>query len=290
MQREHPEDNVITRLVQWAEQQPLVRAMLLTSSRANPAAPVDTLSDYDIILVVSEMTPFSEDENWRHAFGTILVEFRGSDPRHEHESLTQLVVYQDGTKIDYTVWTLDKLKQASAQPQLPDALDVGYRVLLDKDALTANLQPPTYRAHIPPKPTRQEFEALVEEFWWETTYVAKNLWRGELFPARYSFECIIKIDLLRRLLEWHVEFEHDWSLKAGTLGRGLKNRLSPELWTQVENTFVGADMEDNWNALFRAAELFRTVAIVVSQHLGYDYPHSLDERMMTYLNGVRSLD
>jgi aminoglycoside 6-adenylyltransferase len=290
VQSENPEDDVITRLVQWAEQQPLVRALLLTSSRANPAAPVDSLSDYDVILVVSEMPPFSEGEDWLHAFGNILVKFRGSDPRNEHELLTQLVVYEDGTKIDYTVWTLDKLKQVSKQPQLPDALDVGYRALLDKDALTASLQSPTYWAHIPPKPTRQEFEALVEEFWWETTYVAKNLWRGELFPARYSFECVIKIDLLRRLLEWHVEIEHGWSIKPGTLGRGLKNRLSSELWAQVESTFVGADMEENWNALFRTTELFRTVAIEVAQHLGYDYPHTLDERMMVYLNGIRNLD
>ena len=25
--------------------------------------------------------------------------------------------------------------------------------------------------------------ALVEEFWWESTYVAKNLWRDQLLPA-----------------------------------------------------------------------------------------------------------
>jgi aminoglycoside 6-adenylyltransferase len=290
VQSENPEDDVITCLVQWAEQQPLLRALLLTSSRANPAAPVDRLSDYDVIFVVSEMASFAQGEDWLRTFGNILVKFRGSDPRYEHEALTQLVVYEDGTKIDYTVWTLDKLKRASAQPALPDVLDVGYRVLLDKDALTASLQPPTYRAHIPRKPTRQEFEALVEEFWWETTYVAKNLWRGELFPAMYSFECVIKIDLLRRLLEWHFEIRHNWSIKPGTLGRGLKHRLKPELWAQIESTFVGADMEENWDALFRTAELFRIAAIEVAHHLGYDYLHALDERMITYLNGIRNLD
>jgi len=34
-------DQVIEQLIQWAERQPLVRAMVLTSSRALPGAPMD---------------------------------------------------------------------------------------------------------------------------------------------------------------------------------------------------------------------------------------------------------
>jgi aminoglycoside 6-adenylyltransferase len=40
---------VIERLLNWAEHQTLVRAMLLTSSRAIPNAPTDIFSDYDVI-------------------------------------------------------------------------------------------------------------------------------------------------------------------------------------------------------------------------------------------------
>jgi hypothetical protein len=29
---------------------------------------------------------------------------------------------------------------------------------------------------VPVRPSRAEYEALVEEFWWVTTYVAKALW------------------------------------------------------------------------------------------------------------------
>ena len=49
------EQAIIHRLVQWGERQELVRAMLLTSSRTNPVAPVDALSDYDIIVVVTDI-------------------------------------------------------------------------------------------------------------------------------------------------------------------------------------------------------------------------------------------
>ena len=57
------------------------------------------------------------------------------------------------------------------------------RVPLDKDQRTAGWKPPSYQAHIPTRPTEAEYQALVEEFWWVTTYVAKSLWRDELVFA-----------------------------------------------------------------------------------------------------------
>lgn len=61
------ETQVIAKLVALAEQQPLVRARLLSSLRTN-GAPVDRLSDYDVILVVADTNPFvKEDASLAHA-------------------------------------------------------------------------------------------------------------------------------------------------------------------------------------------------------------------------------
>ncbi|HSH77329.1 MAG TPA: aminoglycoside 6-adenylyltransferase [Herpetosiphonaceae bacterium] len=38
---ESKEQNVVNRLVQWAQAHPLIRVLILTSSRANPHAPLD---------------------------------------------------------------------------------------------------------------------------------------------------------------------------------------------------------------------------------------------------------
>ena len=67
------ETDVIDRLVQWARSQQLIRALVLESSRANDRAPIDMLSDYDVLLVVSDMKPFSQHETWLQDFGKILV-------------------------------------------------------------------------------------------------------------------------------------------------------------------------------------------------------------------------
>ena len=54
--------------------------MLLTSTRANPNAPLDAFSDYDIVLVVSDIHPFVTDRAWLQDFGPLLVIYW--DPIH----------------------------------------------------------------------------------------------------------------------------------------------------------------------------------------------------------------
>jgi len=76
----------------------------------------------------------------------------------------RLVLYEDGTKIDYTVWPVALLRRILNEPGLPDVLDVGYRILVDKDHLAHELKPPTYTAHIPAKPTENEGKKRYDPF------------------------------------------------------------------------------------------------------------------------------
>ncbi len=112
--------------MQWAKNQPLVRAMLLESSRASERAPVDILSDYDVLLVVSDTRPFSQDETWLQDFGKILVLFRDKGRIHGLTTYNRLVLFEDGTKIDYIVWPVALLQRVLDAPRLPDLLDQGY--------------------------------------------------------------------------------------------------------------------------------------------------------------------
>jgi aminoglycoside 6-adenylyltransferase len=159
------EQIVINRLVQWAEKRETIRAMLLFSSRTNPTAPVDIFSDYDILLAVSDIHPFHMDDHWLEDFGRVLVVYRNPiGLEYGFESFGFITHYQDGTKIDYCFYPVEFLRWAVQQPRLPDDLDSGYRILVDKDRLTNGLKPPTYTAYLPKPPTEREYRAIVEEF------------------------------------------------------------------------------------------------------------------------------
>ena len=283
------DDPVLARIVQTVTFSDEVLAVLLTSSRANPDAPLDRFSDYDIVLVVDDPAAWLADEGWISRVGEPLVMFRSGFTVDSVDVATRLVLYRDRTKVDYSIWPAGLLESIRSRGILPNVLDVGYRVLFDPRGLATDLPPPSFRAHIPAPPDETEFLAVVEEFWWESTNAAKNLARDELLPARYNLDVVMR-DLLIRMLVWYVETEWDWSWKPGATGRGLKQQLPGDIWAAVEATFTGPAISDNWDALFRLAAVFRRVARDVADRLGYAYPEALDRGVMEYLHEVHGRD
>lgn len=282
---------MIEQLVKWANEEPLVRAAVLTSSRAIPHAYTDAFSDYDVILALRSSEPFFESRSWLETFGPVLALYR--DPLISDRGYLRsayVTQYENGLKIDFSLWPVELLRQIVSEPQLPPEFDAGYKVLLDKDHLTDGLQAPTYRAYIPKPPTEAEYQNRIEEFFLDATYVAKFLWREDLMAAKHMLDHALKQEQLLPMLEWHVEIDHQWSLKPGPYGRRLKRWLRSDLWTALENTYTGADLEANWSALFQTIDLMRRVAIEVGERLGYRYPETLDRRAVTYLQRVRNLN
>jgi len=179
------------------------------------------------------------------------------------------------------------LRKIVAAPALPAELDAGYRILLDKDNLTEEIKSPTYKAYIPLRPTNEVYQTMINDFFSDPPYVAKCLLRGELFPAKWCLDYDMKHVYLRPMLEWRMELDHNWSATIGSLSKGLKKKLPSEIWSQLEASYAGADMEENWEALFRTMALFRQVAIEVGQGLGYTYPLDLDQRVTAFVQNMR---
>jgi aminoglycoside 6-adenylyltransferase len=283
------ESEVLARLVAWGEREDAIRALVLTSSRARGDDTVDALSDYDLIAAVRDVAPFAEGYGWEVAYGTPAARWGDESAVLGERTVFRGVVYEDGVKVDYTFWPDALLERVGEADELPEDLDVGYRVLLDKDGRTAGWAAPTYRAHIPARPSQQEFRALVEEFWWSVTYVAKALWRGEVVFAKFVLDYDAKLGPLRRFLEWRIEIEHGWSVRPGAYGRGLERLVDAETAAELAATYVGAEVDDNWDALFRTTALFRRVAQEVGAALGYEYPQAADDGVTAHLEAVRAL-
>lgn len=286
-----PMPDLIPTMIEWATSRSLIRAILLTSTRAIPHALVDILSDYDVILVVQDIHPFVTDRTWLNDFGDVLVVYW--DPIHPNpafgiDQCGNVTQYADGLKIDFTLWPVDLFQQVVAAPVLDAELDAGYRVLLDKDHLTDTMQAPTFTAYVPKPPSLATFQTTVNDFLSDAPYVAKCLWRDELFPAKWCLDYDMKHIYLRQVLEWRIGVDYGWSVAVGALGKGLKKRLSPDIWAQVERTFVGSEIADQWVALENTMALFRQVALEVGKHLGYAYPDDLHQRVSAYVEQIKT--
>ncbi|MBN2390046.1 MAG: aminoglycoside 6-adenylyltransferase [Anaerolineae bacterium] len=285
------EDAILQNLIQWGTARDAVRTMILTSTRTSPHAHTDAFSDYDVIVYMLDIYPWHVDDSWLEDFGRVLVVYR--DPiqvEYGCEKFARITQYEDGLKIDFTVAPVEILPRIVAVGRLPDDLDVGYAVLIDKDGLTEHLLPPTYTAYVPAPPTEEHYLTRIEVFFHEATYVAKHLWRDDLMPVKYNLDYAMKHVGLRQMLEWWIETQHGWSVKPGAYGKGLKRWLPPDLWAELEATYVGADLDANWEAMLRTIALYRKVAVEVGNALGYAYPHEMDTRAMAYFRRVKRLD
>jgi aminoglycoside 6-adenylyltransferase len=69
----------------------------------------------------------------------------------------------------------------------------------------------------------------------------------------------------------------------------LKKHLDTSTWDEFASTYVGQDINENWDALFKTTALFRKIAIEVADALKYSYPYDLDKRVTNYLQNIRGL-
>ena len=268
-----PVDPVLTRILTWAEAEEAVRVVVVTSTRARAEGPPDELSDYDIILALEDVDRFDAAA----AYGTPAARWGDEHDVHGTTTFFRGVVYDDGVKVDWTLWPAN-VPDLVADHGLTDDLDVGYRVLLDKDGATARWAQPTYRAYIPRRPTEAEYLALVEEFWWSATYVAKARAREEQFFLRFVLDVDMTHGVLRHMLEWLIETRRGWEWKPGAYGRGIERELPPD---------VAEELAAAHGSLEGTVAIFRRVAREVGEALGYAYPEYADDAVSAYIDKLR---
>ena len=263
-------------LVEWAEREPGVGAMLLIGSRASPQGARDAYSDHDVVLFLEPGNRLAARDDWIARFGRPLIVFRETTEHRGEPVPTRLVQYRGGHRIDFTLSRMELLRRIAEQEILPDWLAAGYRVLLDRDGVADRLPPPSALAYVPRPPSEPEYHGVVNEFWWESLYVAKYVRRGELLPARYSLESVLRYRCLVPMLEWYVQIDRRWEQSVGVRGSGLRWLLAPEEREILDATYAGDTLRSHEHALDAMIDLFVRGARAVGRDLGYVYPAAAD--------------
>lgn len=274
------EDQVLKQILDFAENDENIRAVIMNGSRVNPNIEKDIFCDYDIVYVVRDPKKFSEDWQWIQYFGDLVIlQFNRAEVDPENDFIF-LMQFQDGVRIDLTF-----VSTTSNCDLSEDSLTL---VLLDKDNRNSGIPAPNDSSYITKKPTQEEYNLMTNEFWWVSTYIAKALWRNELVSAKYLFEVIVR-DCLNKMINWYIAMQHDWQINVGKMGKNFEKLLPPDLWQELLTTYPSAEEDDIWTALFKAGDLMRQVSIPVAQNLGYTYPSQDDERVSRYLKHVQTL-
>lgn len=263
----------------WAEGDANVRAVFLGGSRADPSADVDELSDWDVEAVVDDLEPFLRGDEWLQRFGGPLIRWPLSPgPTLDGGGVTRLVLFEDGTRIDF------QLRDTAARPAA--LAESRFRVLRDPDGLfeaAAARRPGGYSVR---PPSAAEYRRVCLEMWWDATYVPKCLFRGRLPMARYMLDCVMRQQHLNPMVEWKIGIHTDWTANPGPHGRDFVRYLDRRTWSDYAATFARGECKPTWRAFEAMAGLFGRLGREVGGELGYGYPDRTERRILDYCRQV----
>ena len=276
------ENEVLAQLLDFANVDDKVRAVILNGSRVNPNVEKDIFCDYDVVFSVTDPDYYFRNQEWIQRFGELVIMQQNNDQIGERAKYFFLMQFKDGVRIDVSFDPVECIAQTIANDSLT-------KVLLDKDNVIKPLPLPNDSIHNVPKPTEAEFNKVMNEVWWIQTYVAKGIWRDELPLVRYMYDVILQ-DSLVKLLSWYVGIQHDWKVNVGKCGRWHNKYLSQSLFNEFKATYSGASYEQIWPALSNAGKLIRQVGTEVAHDLGYTYPLQDDINVTDYIKKVKELN
>ncbi len=277
------EQEMFDLILNTARKDERIRAVIMNGSRANPNAPRDIFQDFDIVFVVTAVTPFRHNPNWIDQFGKMMIlqtpDEMDEPPAGDEDRFAYLMQFADGNRIDLTLFPIAKLNQLGK-----DSLSV---LLLDKDGIINPFPPANESDYLPKPPTAKEYAHCCNEFWWICTYIAKGLWREELTYAK-SFEEVAREQLLK-MLTWHIGIKTQFAQNPGKMGKYFKQYLTPNQWQMLQKSYADANPDTCWDALLTMGVLFRETAVSVATHFNFNYPHDDDKKVTAHLHHVRSL-
>ena len=259
-----------------------IRAAYLEGSRVNPGADRDIFQDYDVVYIVRSTKPYIENKRWIDRFGERLYMqypednvYFDSDPENCYGWLMQ---FSDGNRLDLHVCTAENALKS---------LDM-YKVFVDKDNIFNKKEMLSDEVFHVKKPEQAHFSCTCNEFWWCLNNVAKGLWRNEPEYALEMIDFCIR-PMLRRMLEWKIGSEHNFSVSCGKSGKYMKKYLPEEIRNRYLDTYSVANISEIWNTVFVMCDLFREIAMEISEKMNFTYDYMQAANSRKYLEDVKNL-
>lgn len=265
---------MLEKIIAWAKQQDQVRALVLEGSLAKKQD-VDELSDLDINVWFTGEVPFGKTVEWLAEIGDVLIENQLHMDTPAGEIATQLVIFQNGVKVDFSFWPIALLEN-------PFPYYEKMEILIDKDVHTKQIQQCVQEKPKSPM-TKAVFDKIVNEFWFELHYVAKFLKREEVWFVQ-SIQAGIRENYLLPLLEEKARIT---GRNASFSGRKIETWLYSAYFERLPSIFANYSLEANWRAMWEEIKLFEDISAYISAYYQFELPTVTLEAMKRLLREIQ---
>jgi aminoglycoside 6-adenylyltransferase len=271
------------RIVEWAMTRPSIRAAIICGSTERRVNPGDEWADLDFEIYVTDFSEFLTSTEWLNNFGRVWTYLH----LRENDGPVFLALY-GGEKVDFHFFSIEELQRLVNAQELHDSYFKGYRTVVDKDRIAAQLPAAPSAPPLVSRPSEDEFAVEVNAFWYGALYVAKQIRRRNLWVVKFR-DWTTKQNLLR-MLEWHAQATHHWQCDTWHDGHFMSQWTDTQTWEALFGAFGAYGPRSSWQALFATSDLFHRVAIETAHHLGYAYSFDLDNQVTGYIKSLYQAD
>ena len=279
------ENEMYNLILEIAKNDDRIKAVYMNGSRTNENVPKDIFQDYDIVYVTDDVKSFIEDKDWIRPFGEILyMQYPDENPYYpsdKENSYGWLMQFADGTRIDLTVQSINYTLSHIQDDKL-------CKILLDKENILPEIAAATDCQYWVKKPTKEQYLAVCNNFWWCTNNIAKGLWRREI-PYVQDMTSHVVRDQLIIMLNWKVGILTEWSVSTGKSSKYLYKWISEKEWKMFLSTYFDGNVDNAWKSVFGMCELFRSVAQFVGKKFGWEYNENEGKAAYDFLKYVHQL-
>ncbi|MDR7419327.1 MAG: aminoglycoside 6-adenylyltransferase [Armatimonadota bacterium] len=256
-----------SRILPWAEREANVRALAVLGSQVRTDRPADAWSDMDLLLLVTDPDAIRERDEWLHAIGPVWLALRHPGPLRDLP--VRQVMFEGALDFDIVAAPAGRFAEVLANPDARQAIGEGFYPVLDKDGeMAATPIPPLPATN--GTPDAATFSFVVNDFLFQTVFVAKRLHRGELWRVKADVDCYMKGDLLR-MIEWHARACRP-GVEVWPEGRYMERWADPKVLDALPATFALYERSSVARALLAMTDLFGDVGQETANALGLTYP------------------
>lgn len=130
------------------------------------------------------------------------------------------------------------------------------------------------------KPLQEEFDRIINEFWFESYHVGIALKREDLWSVKYRSWAAHSF--LLQMIEWNAQSS------ISSNGKWMSTWIKKDLWEELHGIFAHFDAEDSWNALFKTMALFKRLTAETAQIFGFDSREEISNHIVGFIKRLSS--
>ncbi len=267
-------------ILDFAQRDERIRMVCLDGSQADKDAVHDRYSDFDIVFFVTDIRPFTQNQDWLQEFGEILILQKPMDwydapyDYHSRDPYNLLTQFTDGNRIDFRLVDLSDLR-AELENHEPR------QVLLKKDAWLPIEPTESNEVYNVARPSEKEFHDCCNEFWWISLNTVKGLCREEFYYAKQMYEHY-QMEMLIKMLSWKAVLPYDFHASVGKCGKYFKRFLSKEEMERFQGLFPNGEYEDIWQKFLLSLTYFEELSSDVARELSFSKPKERSREIKQY--------